>query len=193
MGTTVHSEQMLIQGLKNHSRKAFDEIYRIYSKRLYAYCKQYTKRCEDAEEIVQDVFVRLWNNRANIRQEDSLRSLLFIMSKHSLINAYRATLNSPVYEDYVEYQSELVVDDVSNKIEYDEFIQELKRALCTLPTTQRKVIELSRLSDLTNKEIAQRLSLSEQTVKNQLSLGLKALRSELRRFPVVLVLLSILN
>lgn len=193
METTVHNEQMLIRGLKNHSRKAFDEIYRIYAKRLFAYCKQYTKRCEDAEEIVQDVFVRLWNNRASIRQEDSLRSLLFIMSKHSLINAYRANLNSVVYEDYVDYQSEPVVDDISNKLEYDEFVRELKRALKTLPATQRKVIELSRLRELSNKEIAQELSLSEQTVKNQLSLGLKALRLELRQFPALLFLLSILN
>lgn len=193
METTGHNEQLLIQGLKNHSRKAFDEIYRIYAKRLFAYCKQYTKRTEDAEEIVQDVFVRLWNSRAIIRQEDSLRSLLFIMSKHSLINAYRANLNSLVYEDYVDYQSELAVDDIANKIEYDEFIRELKRALGTLPATQRKVIELSRLHELSNKEIAQELSLSEQTVKNQLSLGLKALRSELKRFPAILFLLSILN
>ena len=193
METAGHNEQLLIQGLKNHSRKAFDEIYRIYAKRLFAYCKQYTKRTEDAEEIVQDVFVRLWNSRTIIRQEDSLRSLLFIMSKHSLINAYRANLNSLVYEDYVDYQAELVVDDIANMFEYDEFIRELKRALGTLPATQRKVIELSRLQELSNKEIAQELSLSEQTVKNQLSLGLKALRSELKRFPAILFLLSILN
>lgn len=106
---------------------------------------------------------------------------------------YRANLNSLVYEDYVDYQSELAVDDIANKIEYDEFIRELKRALGTLPATQRKVIELSRLHELSNKEIAQELSLSEQTVKNQLSLGLKALRSELKRFPAILFLLSILN
>ena len=136
METAGHNEQLLIQGLKNHSRKAFDEIYRIYAKRLFAYCKQYTKRTEDAEEIVQDVFVRLWNSRTIIRQEDSLRSLLFIMSKHSLINAYRANLNSLVYEDYVDYQSELVVDDIANKIEYDEFIRELKELweLCRQPS-----------------------------------------------------------
>ena len=186
-------EQRYIRELKADSRKAFNALYQMYCARLYAFAYQYTKSREDAEEIVQDVFVRLWNSRTIIRQEDSLRSLLFIMSKHSLINAYRANLNSLVYEDYVDYQSELVVDDIANKIEYDEFIRELKRALGTLPATQRKVIELSRLQELSNKEIAQELSLSEQTVKNQLSLGLKALRSELKRFPAILFLLSILN
>ena len=61
----------------------------MYARRLLAYCKQYTKSLEDAEEIVQDVFVRLWSNRARIHQEETLRSLLFTMSKNQLVNAYR--------------------------------------------------------------------------------------------------------
>ena len=55
----LQKEQALIRELKGHSRKAFDEIYRLYARRLLAYCKQYTKNMEDAEEIVQDVFVQL--------------------------------------------------------------------------------------------------------------------------------------
>lgn len=188
-----HKEQLLIRELKSHSRKAFDEIYQMYAKRLFAYCKQYTKNTEDAEEIVQDVFIRLWNNRVNIKQEDSLRSLLFIISKHYLINAYRANLNSPVYEDYIESLSEQIIDNTSEKIEYEEFVRNLKFALKKLPATQRKVIELSRFQDLSNKEIAQELSLSEQTVKNQLSLGLKTLRNELKKFSTLVSLLFIVN
>ena len=181
----LQKEQALIRELKKHSRKAFDEIYRLYARRLLAYCKQYTKNMEDAEEIVQDVFVQLWNNRVFIRQEETLRSLLFLMSKHRLIDAYRSHLNAPVYEDYVDYQSSFAIEDTTYHLEYEEFRKELQQALATLPTTQRHVIELSRLRELSNKEIAEKLSLSEQTVKNQLSLGLKALRGKLKHvFPL---------
>ena len=61
---------------------------------MLAYCVHYTKSREDAEEIVQDVFVALWNSRETIRQEETLHSLLFTISKHRVINAYRSTLNS---------------------------------------------------------------------------------------------------
>lgn len=83
------NEPQLILSLKNGSYKAFERIYQMYAKRLFAYSLQFTKSQEESEEIVQDVFMRLWTNRAKIRQEDTLRSLLFIMTKHYLINAFR--------------------------------------------------------------------------------------------------------
>lgn len=173
---TLQNEHLLIADLKKGSKEAFDEIYRLYAGRLMAYCTQYTKCREDAEEIVQDVFVALWNSRQTIRQEETLRSLLFTISKHRVINAYRSTLNSPVYEDYVDYQNELSADEDYHRLEYEQYVRIVKDAIRRLPSTQQRVITLSRFSQLSNKEIAERLSLSEQTVKNQLSIGGKATR-----------------
>lgn len=186
-------EIKLISELKKGSLKAFDAIYDMYVKRLYVYCLQYTKSEEDAEEIVQDVFVRLWTNRENIRQVETLRSLLFIMSKHHLINAYRTRINSPVYEDYVKYQDNISAEVQGHPLEYEEFVKQLKTALYKLPVTQRQVIEMSKLKQLTNKEIALELELSEQTVKNQLSLGLKKLREDLKNLPILFWLLFSVN
>ena len=179
MNSTLHqSEPELIRELKKGSMRAFDAIYSMYFKRLYAYCFQFTKSGEDAEEIVQDVFLRLWNVRESIRQEETLRSLLFIMSKHYLINAYHDNINSPIFEDYVDYQEKLSVNgSAQNHLEYEDFLGHVKQALKQLPKTQQAVIELSRLKDMSTSEIAEQLSLSEQTVKNQMTLGLKTLRS----------------
>jgi RNA polymerase sigma-70 factor (family 1) len=173
------TEQELIRELKSGSNKAFDSIYTMYFKRLYAYCLQFTKNSEDAEEIVEDVFVRLWKIKETIRQEDTLRSLLFIMSKHYLINSFHSNINSPKFESYVDYKEHLSSDNVTHNLEYEDFLKKLRKELDKLPDTQRKVVELSRLQQLTNKEIAAKLQLSEQTVKNQLSLGIKSLRSTL--------------
>lgn len=186
-------EGVLIFNLKKGSKKAFDEIYRMYSKRLFVYCVQFTKLPEDAEEIVQDVFVRLWKTRESIRQEETLQSLLFIMTKHLLINAYRSTVNSPIYENYIDYQENFSINDTGDRLEYAEFIQKLNKILLQLPETQQRVIELSRMQGITNKEIARTLSLSEQTVKNQLSLGLKALRAHLDKELVMLWIILFLN
>lgn len=179
--TLQDDEHNLIAELKRGSKEAFDRIYRLYAGRLLAYCVQYTKCREDAEEIVQDVFVALWNNRETIRQEETLCSLLFTISKHRVINAWRATLNSPVYEDYIDYQDQLSGGEDYHRLEYEQYVKIVKEAIHRLPPTQQHVITLSRFSQLSNKEIAEHLSLSEQTVKNQLSVGLKTLRELLSK------------
>lgn len=193
---TIQNEHSLIVELKRGSKEAFDRIYRLYAGRLLAYCIQYTKSHEDAEEIVQDVFVALWKGRETIRQKETLQSLLFIMSKYRVINAYRSTLNSPVYEDYVNYQHELSAGEDCHPMEYEQYVNAVRTAIHRLPLTQQRVITLSRFSQLSNKEIAERLSLSEQTVKNQLSVGLKTLRgllSKMLSLSVVGLILNIVN
>lgn len=184
-------EHYLIQDLKRGSHKAFDQIYQMYSKRLYAYSLQFTKSPEESEEIVQEVFVKLWSNRLKIKQDETLRSLLFIMAKHHLINAYRFKLNHPVYEDYVNCMDVLSTEAPHCKLEYDEFVSRFQKIMKTLPATQQKVIHLSRIKQLSNKEIAEELSLSEQTVKNQLSLGLKTLKEKVTKIILLLMLLFI--
>ena len=175
------NEPQLILSLKNGSYKAFERIYQMYAKRLFAYSLQFTKSQEESEEIVQDVFMRLWTNRAKIRQEDTLRSLLFIMTKHYLINAFRTKINQPEYEEYIQYVNEHSVDDASYQLEYQEFVTKFRVILKTL----------SKIEQFSNKEIADKLSLSEQTVKNQLSLGLKTLKEKLGNLGIYLMLLFI--
>lgn len=186
-------EHMLIVELKRGSKKAFDKIYSFYAGRLLSYCVKFTKNREDAEEIVQDVFIALWNNRETIRKETRLSSLLFSISRYRVINAYRSSLNAPIYEDYVKYQDEIYAKDNYSRIEYGEYVKSLKAAIHKLPLTQQRVILLSRFSQLSNKEIANELSLSEQTVKNQLSVGLKALRRLLMILLFFSIALNIIN
>lgn len=169
-------EKELIQQFKNGSAKAFDCIYDIYASRLYLLSFQYTKVKEDAEEIVQDVFIQLWKNRLNIKQNETLKSLLFIMAKNRLINAFRSHVNSPIYENYVDYQEKFICNDYNCHVEYKEFVDQINEAIEKLSPTQQNVIRLSKFEQMNNTEIAKELSLSEQTVRNQLSVGLKCLR-----------------
>lgn len=173
------NEEQLIRSLKKGSGKAFDSIYKMYAKRLYVYSLQFTKSPEESEEIVHDVFVKLWTEREKIRQEETLRSLLFIMTKNYLINAFRTKINQPVYEEYINYKGALSVNDTAHHIEYQDIVRKIKKAMESLSVTQQKVITLSKINHLTNKEIANEISLSEQTVKNQLSAGLKILKQKL--------------
>ena len=177
------TERELIIDLRNGSIKAFNAIYELYARRLYAFCLKYTKSRENAEEIVEDTFVWLWNYRESIKEEEeSLKSLLFIKTRHLLINAYRKVMNSPIYEDYMDYlDHQGTAHAADSPIEYDEFIRQVNDCISQLPAAQQQIIQLSKFEQMGNKEIAEQLNYSEQTVKNQLSLGLKQLRKLLKQ------------
>jgi RNA polymerase sigma-70 factor (ECF subfamily) len=116
------------------------------------------------------------------------------MAKHHLINTFRANARQPVYEDYVDYEEKISIHDTSD-MEYREFVMELKKAIQTLPPTTRKVVVLSKINQLSNKEIAEQLKLSDHTVRNSLSLGLKKLKETLNRadFPCVLLFVKVMD
>lgn len=182
------NEAELTEQLKEGSRKAFDQLYHLYFEQLYAYCLKYTKRAEAAEEIIQETFIQLWLNREKIRESDKLKHLLFVMARHRLINEFRRTANSVSYEDYLNYRNVLTYDRSGDRMmEYDEFLQTVRAAIDSLPESQRCIIRLSRIEGMKNGEIAEKLGRSEQTVKNQLSLGLKTLRKKLEgKIPLLL-------
>lgn len=182
-----HSEPELIALLKQGSQEAFKSLYDLYARRLYAFCMEYTKSREDTEEIVQDAFIWLWRNKETIRQEATIKNLLFLRVKHFLINAWRARVNEPIFEDYVNYLN-LPSDGGSDPMEYDEFQKKIISIINQLPPTKAKIMKLSRIDGYRNKEIAEKLKLSEQTVKNAVVLGMKHLRSKLKSLGIMVLL-----
>ncbi len=189
-------EQTLITHLKQGDMRAFDTIYQLYASKLLGFCMRYVKSREDAEEIVQDTFVALWNSRESIKS-DSLRALLFTIARNRLVNAYKSRLNSPIYEDFVSAEAYSVSVDGTPSIEYDEFEKSVYDVMDSLPETQSRVLRLSRIDGLSHKEIAQKTGLSLQTVKNAVTEGMKRLKDELSKrhndiFVAIPLLLSVL-
>lgn len=183
-----HMETELIHRLKNGDVAAFTHIYHLYFKRLYLYSFQFTKSAHEAEDIVQDVFAKLWSNRRSLTAERPLQSLLFVMTKNHLISAYRKNINSPVYEDYVDYCNIAHHYDHCS-IEYEEFVAHVHKVISTLPKAQQKVVIMSKLQQMTNREIARALGINEQSVKNYLSQAMKIVRDKLSHLLTILLLL----
>lgn len=185
-------EQILIEQLKNGSRNAFNQIYKMYSRRLYSYCLTFTKSNEDSKDIVQTVFIKLWINRSSLDTKNSISSLLFTIAKNDLINAYKKGVNSNVYEEYILYKNSISTDEVNEKLEYKDFLNNINECLDKLPEKQKRIIILSRFEGLSNKEISIKLNLSEQTVKNNVSMGLKRLKNMLNEcFYFILIYLLV--
>lgn len=180
----LRPEAQLVARLKAGDRVAFDTIYHIYARRLYAFVASLTDSRHDIEDVVQDTFVNLWTHRQTITAEESLKSLLFAMARNRLVNLLKRTGKVCYTEEIaLVVDAPLSADDSScplRLLEYNEFEKDVLSTIEQLPDTQRQVVMLSRLEDLSHADIALRLGLSVQTVKNSLTLALKTLR---KRFP----------
>ena len=178
--TEIHSNT--IEKLKRGSYEAFDTLYDMYADSLYGFALLHTKSSVQAEDIVQETFLKLWNMRASLSVEGSFKSMLFTIAKNHVIDVFRQQINRPDFEDYIRFcEDEHLLDNTSvEKIYYDDFIDKL--AIAKLTPAQRNIFEMSREEGMSNAEIAALSDISEQTVKNHLSAALKILREELRKY-----------
>ena len=168
----------LISELKSGSRNAFHELYVRYSDVLYRNILVRVNSSFIADDIFQDFFVNLWEKRASIMITSSVRGYLLMWLKNHILNTIkqeqiREKYNTQTVEDVYEYAwVKIVAEDLDVQV---------KKLVNKFPPRLRCVYLLSREEHLSVREIAERLSVSEQTVKNQLTDVLKRLRFEMRR------------
>lgn len=171
-------EKHLVEAMKEGSERAFFDIYGLYAGRLLGYVSSVTVNQEDAEDIVQEIFMDLWDRRRYISTEYSLSGFLFSIAYRKRIDYFRKSMRLPVYEDFVNCHA--VSDhDTKGRLEYREFLGLLNEALEHMPEKKRRVFVLSRFKGLSYKEIARKTGISEGTAKNVVSECLKIVRETL--------------
>lgn len=179
---SIHKD--LIRKLRDGSYDAFNSLYEAYADSLYGFVLLHLKSPAQAEDIVQETFLKLWNMRSGLSLEGSFKAMLFTMAKNQIIDCFRQQINRPAFEDYIRFcEDENLLDNSSvDKIYYDDFLEKLSIAKQQLTPQQRTIFELSREDGMSNAEIVSMTQLSEQTVKNHLSAALKTLRTELQKY-----------
>ncbi|MCO6491079.1 MAG: RNA polymerase sigma-70 factor [Phaeodactylibacter sp.] len=143
---------------------------------LVAYAHRYLRSEEDAREAVQDVFLGVWNNRGHLQLDEGLRSYLFTATRNKALNYLEKRKIEAVPLEAV-YQQESRNPGVEEQLQAEELQAVIYDEVNRLPERCREVFLLSRSEGLSYKEIAERLSLSEKTVENQISIALKRLRA----------------
>lgn len=137
-----------------------------------------------AKDVVQETFVKIWSNRTGINPDASFKAYLFTISYHFLLKELRRQLNHPQMEDYLDFKKDLIsTDNVEAKYDFDLFLKELEVAKQKLTPRQREIFVLIRNIIFPLPEIASRLSITEQVVRNQLSAALKVLHTN---YPTIL-------
>lgn len=170
----------LLLQLKDGNMVAFDTVYARYCKRLYGFVLRYIKTETDAEEIVQEVFLKLWMSRSKIDIYSSFESFLFTIAYNTTISLLRKKLNEKKYIDHIEsIQNIESADVVINDLQFNELNVKVQQLLNKLTPRQKEIFQLSREEGLTHNEIAKKLNISVNTVKNHMVSTLSFLKSNM--------------
>jgi len=170
-----HTDEELALLLKHAGPDVFKEIYDRYWDRLLNAAYKRVKNTETCEEIVQDVFTKLWTNRTSLIFTTGLGNYLYTAVRYNVIDHYR---KHAIRENFIT--SEQVQLKLDNSTEEYIFLNDLKKhidmMIAKLPVKCRSVYQLSRIEFKTNKEIASELNISEKTVEGHLTKALQSLR-----------------
>tara|TARA_R110002072_G_scaffold3334_5_gene24654 strand:+ start:6843 stop:7418 length:576 start_codon:yes stop_codon:yes gene_type:complete len=174
----------LVCRLKVGDKTAFDELYGLFHKKIYLFCLKYGLSQMDAEEITQEVFVKLWLYRNTLDSEKSINSYLYKIGKNVIIDEFKKKIKTQATQ---EYQMSLIMpsNNVEESMDYLDLKNLVEETLMYLPERRREVFELSRIKGLSHKEIAEELGISTKTVENHLNLALHNFRAALQKTNVL--------
>lgn len=160
---------------------SFESMFKTHFQGLHAYARTILQDEAAAEEVVQQVFVRLWEKRSSLHIDRSLPSYLYRAVYNESMNVLKHREVRRQHHIYASSLGEPEHTD-TNSVDYRELRQRLSEALNRLPEQCRTIFQLSRFEDLKYREIAERLNLSVKTVENQMGKALRIMRSELVDF-----------
>ncbi len=178
-GTEVKMIQKeLIQKLKKGDDEAFSAMYKLYWEKVYNFSRLYLASSEDVAEIVQEVFIKLWETRHLIDEEQSFEGFLFIITRNQIFNYSRKRLNYSFLKMTVMQSIEKSYEE-EDQLEIADLKKHLSVLISQLPERQQEIFRLSREQHMTYKQIAEQLSISEKTVEYHMTAALKYLRKNL--------------
>lgn len=179
------NEDNLITSIQQGDKNAYKQLFIKYYSPLCEYASQYISD-EDSEELVQELMLFLWETRENLVIETSLKSYLFISTKHRCLNAIKKN-------QYHERIHNLLYEKIKDQFEdpdyyfINELTENIQTAINSLPDTYRETFTLSRFGEKTNVQIAEELGISVKTVEYRISQSLKILRIKLKDYLPLLI------
>ncbi|PWJ34978.1 RNA polymerase sigma factor [Sediminitomix flava] len=170
--------EALLDNFLKGDHYAFRIVFEAYSPRVYGMCYGYFKSREDSEELVQDIFVKLWKYRANIDVTRGVEAYLFRMTKNEIINKIRKSELQTV--GYSNVESQLYQEENPEEITDFKFKSEkVKTLIEELPEKSKAVFIARRMENKSNKEVAEEFGLSIKTVENHMTRALSFLRKRM--------------
>lgn len=182
----------LVLKLQKGDVEAFDLVYAKYAGRLYGFAFKYLKSKAETEELVQSVFLKVWENHKTLRRGSSFKSYLFTIAYNEICNSFKRKTRLQKYIGVQLLSDSPVSRETEELINYNAALEQLNEIISKLPERQRIIFSKSRQEGKTNNEIATELGISSGSVDNYISESLKFIRANLQDKNFSLVLFFVL-
>ncbi|MCC8425948.1 RNA polymerase sigma factor [Mucilaginibacter sp. UR6-11] len=177
------SDPELVALLQQGDHAAFTEIYDRYNGLLYVFAYKRLHDREEARDVIHELFLHFWTGHQDLFLTNNLSAYLYTATRNRIINVVtRQKVASRYIDSFQSYLDQSPAAGTDYLVRYNELNEFIEHEIAALPERIRLVFELSRKTNLTRKEIAEKLGVSEETVKSQMHSALKALKTKLGPF-----------
>ena len=174
------SNKELLLLIREDNEVAFYQLYERYSRRLYGFVLRYIKQEADADGIVQEVFIKIWESRNKIDVYSSFESFLFTVAYNSTISLFRKRAREKKYLEHLKSLQQVEASpDLIDEIQFNELNNTVQALLNQLTPRQKEIFQLSREQGLAHEEIAKKLNISVNTVKKHIANTLAFLKTRI--------------
>ena len=183
-----YDEAAILAQIAEGNEKAFEQLFEKYSDNIYGVAFNYTKSAEVAEEVTQDVFVKLWFKRKSLATLQSLENYLFIIARNHIINIFNRNKKDKNFIEHILHHFEENNATPEDILLFKESQELIAQAIATLPHQQQMVYELRRIQGLSLEKVAVKMEISRNTARNHLNRALQNIRQFLKDHSTRLVL-----
>ena len=189
----LHTDEQLLQQMADGERQAFTLLYRRYWEDLFVTAAKALRDKEEAADVVQDVFLSLWNRRNDLNIQGSIAAYLHTSVRYKCIHYFEKNITR---RDYLVQLAEVVISSASANAEINlqlkEIEQTVNKAVAKMPAKMQEVYKLSRQGHLSHKEIAENMNISVETVKKHIHHALHLIRRDLLPYTFIIIVLVFL-
>jgi RNA polymerase sigma-70 factor (family 1) len=176
----LHSEKNMLQLAAEGNEAAFVQLFYLYRHKLYSYVLKITANPELAQDMVQDVFLKLWKSRSRLDKIENFGAFVFTIAQNQAVNHFRRMTSETLMLSNIQDHVQVYERSTEEHIDHQEVQNLINEVLQRLPPQQQLVFKLSREQGLKHDEIAMALKISTFTVKNHLAVAIKTIREQLR-------------
>lgn len=166
-------------------KSAVDKLFNYYYPRLYHFSKSILKIETEIDDILQEVFVKIWLNRHKISNAETFNSYIFTIAKNEVLNLIRSNVRNQTFREELFRQSVAEEYQLQNQLEFNEIKNGIDKIVASLPEKRQQVFNLSRNEGLSNKEIAQQLNISEKTIEDHITHAIKHIKIHLKEMGII--------
>ena len=179
--TFKHIDYLTVKNLKEGDVKAFDELYNKYSQRLYNFSVKYLKSTAEAEEVVQEVFLYIWDKKEGLKPDNSFNAYIFTIAYNIIKKSFIKKSRENAFKDDLIYTLLQEENNLDKIIDYKFMLEKVETIIDNLPLRRKEIFIKRKYYGLSVKQIAEELELSPNTVENQLASAQKQILNELQK------------